>query len=102
MSDSQAVLELVKKLMLAEISAQGSEAPVELSSETRLYGKDGLLDSMALVSLVMSLEQEIAEKFGAEISLADDKALSQKNSPFRTIGSLVTYANGEIEATRGQ
>jgi acyl carrier protein len=102
MSHSQAVLELVKKLMLAEIAAQGGEAPGELNSETRLYGKDGLLDSMALVSLVMSLEQEIAEKFGVEISLADDKALSQKNSPFRTIGSLVTYAVGEIEAARGQ
>ena len=38
----------------------------------------------------------------AEIALADDKALSHKNSPFRTIGSLVSYANGEIEAARGQ
>jgi len=102
MTDATAVLDLVKRLTVEELTAQGLEAPSEIGPETRLFGKDGLLDSMALVSLVMSLEQEIAEQFGAEIALADEKALSQKHSPFRTIGSLVSYANGEIEAARGQ
>lgn len=102
MTDAIAVLELVKRLTVEELTAQGLEAPAEIGADTRLFGKDGLLDSMALVSLVMSLEQEIAERFGAEIALADEKALSQKHSPFRTIGSLVSYANGEIEAARGQ
>lgn len=102
MTDATAVLELVKRLTVEELTAQGLEAPAGLGPDTRLFGKDGLLDSMALVSLVMTLEQEIAEQFGAEIALADEKALSQKHSPFRTIGSLVSYANGEIEAARGQ
>ena len=102
MNDATAVLELVKRLTVEELTAQGLDAPAEIGPETRLFGKDGLLDSMALVSLVMALEQEITERFGAEIGLADDKALSQKHSPFRTIGSLVSYANGEIEAARGQ
>jgi acyl carrier protein len=102
MTDATAVLELVKRLTVEELTAQGLDAPAAIGPDTRLFGKDGLLDSMALVSLVMSLEQEIAERFGAEIALADEKALSQKHSPFRTIGSLVSYANGEIEAARGQ
>jgi len=102
MTDATAVLELVKRLTVEELTAQGLAAPGEIGPDTRLFGKEGLLDSMALVSLVMSLEQEIAEQFGAEIALADEKALSQKHSPFRTIGSLVSYANGEIEAARGQ
>ncbi len=102
MNDANPVLELVKRLTVEELSAQGLETPDGIGPETRLFGKDGLLDSMALVSLVMSLEQEIAEQFGTEIALADDKALSQKHSPFRTIGSLVAYANGEIEAARGK
>jgi acyl carrier protein len=102
MNDANSVYELVRQLTLDELAAQGLDAPAEFGPETRLFGKDGLLDSMALVSLVMSLEQEIAEKFGAEIALADEKALSQKHSPFRTVGSLVSYADGEIEAARGQ
>lgn len=102
MNDANSVYELVKRLTLEELSAQGLDAPSGFGPETRLFGKDGLLDSMALVSLVMSLEQEIAERFGAEIALADEKALSQKHSPFRTVGSLVSYADGEIEAARGK
>jgi acyl carrier protein len=102
MSASPSVLDLVKQLTLEELAAQGSEAPGDLGPDTHLFGKEGLLDSMALVSLVMSLEQQIADQFGAEIALADDKALSQKHSPFRTIGSLAAYASGEIEAARGQ
>lgn len=102
MTDSPSVFELVRRLTVEELTAQGLDAPSEIGPDTRLFGKDGLLDSMALVSMVMSLEQEIAEQFGAEIALADDKALSQKHSPFRTVGSLVAYANGEIEAARGQ
>ena len=99
MSDSQAMLDLVRRLALDELAAQGAEAPAELGPDTRLFGKDGLLDS---VSLVMALEQEIADRFGAQVALADEKALSQKSSPFRTLGSLAAYASGEIEAARGQ
>ena len=100
MNDTQAILELVKKLALDEIVAQGAEAPPEIGPDTRLFGKEGLLDSMALVALIMALEQEIADQFGAQVALADEKALSQKSSPFRTLGSLVAYASGEIEAAR--
>ena len=102
MSDTQAILELVRKLALDEIAAQGAEAPADMGPDTRLFGKDGLLDSMALVSLVMALEQEIADRFGAQVALADEKALSQKSSPFRTLGSLAAYASGEIGVARGQ
>lgn len=102
MSDSQAMLDLVRRLALDELAAQGAQAPSELGPDTRLFGKEGLLDSMALVSLVMALEQEIADRFGAQVALADEKALSQKSSPFRTLGSLAAYASGEIEAARGQ
>lgn len=102
MSDAQSVLELVTRLALEAVADQGGDAPAALGPDTRLFGKDGLLDSMALVSMVMSLEQEIADRFGVSIGLADEKALSQKHSPFRTIGSLAAYATAEIEAARGK
>lgn len=101
MSDTQAVMDLVKRLTLEAVADQGAEAPAEIGPDTRLFGRDGLLDSMALVSMVMSLEQEIADRFGVSIGLADEKALSQKHSPFRSLGSLASYAAAEIEAARG-
>ena len=84
-----------------ELSAeQGLAAPAELGPATRLFGEAGLLDSMALVSLVIAVEQAIEEKYQVTIALADEKALSQRSSPYRTIGSLVAYAAGELAARR--
>jgi len=59
--------------------------------ETKLFGEDGALDSLALVSLITDLEGEIHDEFEKDIILADEKAMSQKNSPFNTVESLINY-----------
>lgn len=75
--------------------AEQQETPiaVELDPETRLFGREGLFDSIGLVSLVASVEQTIEEEFDAFVTLADERAMSQKRSPFLTIGSLAEYAD---------
>ena len=57
----------------------------------RLYGNGGALDSLSLVNLIVTIEGAIEEQTGVGLILANDKALSQKNSPFATIGKLKTY-----------
>jgi hypothetical protein len=57
-----------------------------------LYGGDGPLDSLALVTLTSTVEQLLDDEFGVLVSLTDDRALSQARSPFRTIGSLADFA----------
>lgn len=59
--------------------------------ETRLYGAEGAFDSLALVSLIADIEGNISEKLGKDIVLADERAISQKRSPFRNIRSLAEY-----------
>jgi acyl carrier protein len=56
-----------------------------------LFGGDSPLDSTALVSLVVEIEQQVSDASGASIVLADDRAMSQRSSPFRTIGALADY-----------
>lgn len=68
-----------------------------LSSETRLFGQEGVLDSLALVSLVIAVEQRIEEESGTRVELADEKALSQKSSPYRSIGTLADYAFRQLD-----
>ena len=68
----------------------------ELRADTPLFGEDGMLDSMGLVSLVIAVEQAIEEQFERRVSLADEKALSQANSPYRTVNSLADYAASEL------
>jgi acyl carrier protein len=59
--------------------------------ETRLYGRHGLLDSLALVNVLADVEQRVADGFGKTITLADERAMSQKRSPFASAGTLADY-----------
>ena len=64
---------------------------IEKSTATALLGKSAVLDSLGLVNLIVAVEEEIEEQFGVNITLADERAISQKKSPFKTIGTLVEY-----------
>jgi acyl carrier protein len=79
---------------------QGIEISQALSADTRLFGEGGLLDSMALVSLVIAVEQAVEDKYEVAVALADEKALSQRSSPYRTIGTLAAYAAQELAARK--
>ena len=78
------------------------ENPVDLSKGTDsvLFGAGGVLDSVDFVSLVVDIEQMIEEKFGHVVGLADARAMSQKNSPFRTVGTLAEYVESRLEEQR--
>jgi acyl carrier protein len=58
---------------------------------TRLLGAESILDSMHLVSLIIAIEREVEDTFGVALTLADERALSMKESPFRSIQSLADY-----------
>lgn len=59
--------------------------------ETRLYGAKSALDSISLVTLIADVEDRIATEFGRDIILADERAMSQRRSPFGRVGTLVDY-----------
>jgi acyl carrier protein len=69
-----------------------AERKLAKTPETVLFGKGGKLDSLGLVNLIVATEQRIEEAFGVAVTLADERAMSQQHSPFRTIGSLADYA----------
>lgn len=64
---------------------------LDKSPETILFGKSGQLDSLGLVSLIVEVEQNIQDEFGAEITLADERAMSQEHSPFKSVRALSDY-----------
>jgi acyl carrier protein len=61
------------------------------AGETRLLGSQSVLDSMHLVSLIVAIEREVEDIFGVTLTLVDERALSMKESPFRSIQSLTDY-----------
>jgi hypothetical protein len=77
---------------IEEVFAQnGGAAPTGLNEETVLVGPDAVLDSLGVVSLIVEVEQRVEGEHGASVTLANDKAMSQRNSPFRTVAVLTDH-----------
>jgi len=77
---------------IQEVFAQnGDTAPAGLTEDTVLVGTDPVLDSLGVVSLIVEIEQRVESEHGASVTLANDKAMSQRNSPFRTVGVLTDH-----------
>ena len=72
-----------------------------VDGDTRLVGGNTVLDSTALVSLITEVEQQIDDRCGVSITIADDRALSQERSPFRTVNSLADYVITLCEEAAG-
>jgi len=81
------VIEMAKEILEAE-----GVAPNGLDAKTQLFGEEGVFDSMGLVSLIVAVEQEIEDRFGKSVALADERALSRSSSPYRTVETLAQYA----------
>ena len=62
-----------------------------INAETRLFGADAVLDSLSLVSVIVDVEAAITDASGREISLTDDRAMSQTLSPFSDVSTLTNY-----------
>tara|TARA_B100002052_G_C15502864_1_gene427998 strand:- start:265 stop:552 length:288 start_codon:yes stop_codon:yes gene_type:complete len=71
----------------------GLDSDQRLSSglDDTIYGEGSNLDSLGLVSFIVGLEQEIEDELGKSVSLADEKAMSQKSNPYKSINNLADY-----------
>jgi hypothetical protein len=52
---------------------------------------------MGLVSLVSAVEQAIEDRYEKSVGLADEKAMSQSRSPYRSVARLAEYAASQLE-----
>jgi acyl carrier protein len=77
-----------------ELRPPGEQIPCQESA--LLYGSGGPLDSLGLVSLVLDIEEAINARTGRQIVLADDRAVSQRRSPFRDVGSLADHVMARL------
>ncbi len=89
-------------LAIDELNPQLSpERRLEKSTETTLFGRAGRLDSLGLVSLIVAIEQAVEDQLAVSVVLADEKAMSQRSSPFQTVGSLASYVRARLEERDG-
>lgn len=83
-----------------ELSEPGAK-PVEKTPETALLGCASAFDSLKLVNLIVAVEQRVEEEFGFAISaIANEKAMSQKSSPLRSVSTLAEFIAGIVSEER--
>lgn len=92
--DRKALEALIAESVRAYCLAMRS-AEVPIGPDTPLFGLGGALDSIGLVSVIVEVEQKLSDLEGREISLMNDRAMSQTRSPFRTIRALADYAEAQ-------
>jgi len=74
---------------LDEICIENELSIEGLDESTTLFGVDSILDSLALVGLIVKLEEYIFEKTGKEIQIIEDTDIvGDSDSPFQNAKSL--------------
>lgn len=97
MATYQQIVDLIY-VAIDELNETSDNDPITKSATTALYGASSLLDSVDLVNLLLSVEELLEDELGVEIVIANEKALSQKHSPFKTVETLAQYLTDEINA----
>jgi acyl carrier protein len=85
-----AIREVVLKAMRNANEARDAASQLVVSPEAPIFGPDSTLDSLGLVGLLLDIEEGLQE-IGCDVVLSDERAVSQKRSPFRSVPSLVSY-----------
>lgn len=85
-----------------DVGTEGARLVRDTGPDAVLIGPGGLLDSLGLVALVIAVENLIADTYGVRLTLADERALSQQRSPFRTVRRLAEYAATRLAAENGK
>lgn len=94
---SRARIAAIIREAIAEV-AQDLDQSIDVndSPEMVLYGESSALTSLAVVAVVITVEQSIEDECGVQLSLADDRAMSRQQSPFATVGSLTDYVAEQL------
>ncbi len=81
-------------IVLAAMSSanltRAADSQMTVASDAPIFGPGSPLDSLGLVSLLMDIEDGLAQ-LGIQLTLSDARAMSRKRSPFRDVPELVAF-----------
>jgi acyl carrier protein len=83
--------DLVVKCTTQILNEDNNGSIKSVTPSTKLYGQGGNLDSLELVRLVALIEEHLLDEHNIEITIASEKAMSRRNSPFESVSSLVEF-----------
>jgi acyl carrier protein len=97
MMDIPTIKEVVLQALRNANLARPLDEQLAVADDAVIFGAGSLLDSMGLVSLLIDIEDALRAQ-GVEVSLSDDRAMSQTRSPFRSVPRLVEFISSLVQA----
>ena len=67
-----------------------------ITNETQVFGGDDGIDSLSLVRLIVLIERDVKKVFDKNVELSDARAMSRRNSPYRSVESLVEFVGEKL------
>jgi D-alanine--poly(phosphoribitol) ligase subunit 2 len=95
--DSKAIEQIIFKC-IEELNRQLSpESKLQNSLDAILVGEGGALDSLGLITLIVSLEEAVQEETGICMALLEEELLVDSEGPFHTVGSIVNWIISKLD-----
>ena len=85
---SEAIAELNEELEYEELE--------NVTADTPIFGGETGIASLSLVSIVVEVESNVNEAFDANVTLADEKAMSSRNSPYRNVAAFTDFVLAKL------
>jgi len=93
--DRQVALGIVTNCLRDALEQVGASG--DITEETVIVGQGAALDSIAVVSLIVDIEQRLEMDHDVSVTLASERAMSQRSSPFRSVGVLADHICAVIQ-----
>jgi hypothetical protein len=97
--DRARIAELVQQAVQSANLARPDGLKLSESADAPVFGPASPLDSLGLVALLIDIEDLFAAE-GRPIVLSDERALSERRSPYRNVPSLVDYIERLLTESR--
>ena len=95
--DAAAIEQIVFKC-IEELNLQlPPESKLQNSLDTILVGEAGVLDSLGLITFIVSLEEAVEEETGTHMALLEEELLVDSEGPLRTVGSMVNWIVSRLD-----
>jgi len=94
------IVEIIFDAIRLTNAGRTADQQLRIGPDAPIFGGDSALDSLGLVALLMDLEDAMRQA-GYNISLSDERAMSQTRSPFRDVPSLAAFIETQIPRGTG-
>ena len=88
---------IIEETLKEFVNEELEDNSMEINEDTRLFGSDALFSSIQLVSFITEVEENLEDELDISLTLADEKAMSRRTSPFTNVKYLTLYVEEKIK-----